>query len=84
MKTPMLNIKFGTGAVGAGSRYGSGSTKMMRLLAAPAPQHCLKYPQMSCDNFPVYRLMIFGEGTFQTTWQGNDTVYLQLPAVGEF
>jgi hypothetical protein len=23
-------------------RYGSGSTKMMRLLAAPAPQHCTK------------------------------------------
>jgi hypothetical protein len=31
----------GAGAVGAGaaSRYGSGSDQMMRLLAAPAPQH---------------------------------------------
>jgi hypothetical protein len=31
-----------TGAVGAGatSRYGSGSDQMMRLLVAPAPQHC--------------------------------------------
>jgi hypothetical protein len=26
---------------GAASRYGSGSDQMMRLLAAPAPQHCL-------------------------------------------
>jgi hypothetical protein len=36
----MLNIRFGAGAVGAGttSRYGSGSTKIMRLLAAPGPQ----------------------------------------------
>jgi hypothetical protein len=33
------------GAVGAGaaSRYGSGSDQMMRLLAAPAPQHWLKH-----------------------------------------
>jgi hypothetical protein len=38
----------GAGAIGAGavragdaSRSGSGSTKMMRLLEAPAPQHCL-------------------------------------------
>jgi hypothetical protein len=29
----------GTGA-GAASRYGSGSDQKMRLLAAPAPQHC--------------------------------------------
>jgi hypothetical protein len=29
------------GAVGAASRYGSGSDQKMRLLAAPAPQHCL-------------------------------------------
>jgi hypothetical protein len=35
---PMMNIKVGTGA-GAASLYGSGSTKIMRLLAAPAPQH---------------------------------------------
>jgi hypothetical protein len=41
----MLNITLRTGAVGAGatSRYGYGSTKMMRLLAAPtsALQHWL-------------------------------------------
>jgi hypothetical protein len=35
----MLNIMFGAGAA---SRYGSGSTKMMQLLAAPAPHHCLQ------------------------------------------
>jgi hypothetical protein len=35
-------IKFGAGAA---SRYGSGSTKMMQLLAAPAPalQRCLGF-----------------------------------------
>jgi hypothetical protein len=33
---PMMNIKF---EVEAASRYGSGTTKMMSLLAAPAPQH---------------------------------------------
>jgi hypothetical protein len=31
---PLLNIKF---RAGAGSRCGFGSTKIMRLLAAPAP-----------------------------------------------
>jgi hypothetical protein len=40
----MLNTIVGAGAVGAGaaSRYGSGSgsDQKMRLLAAPAPQHC--------------------------------------------
>jgi hypothetical protein len=39
----MLHISFDTGAVGAGAatRYspGSGPTKIMRLLVAPAPQH---------------------------------------------
>jgi hypothetical protein len=42
----MLNIKLRAETVGAGaaSRYGSGSssTKRMRLLAAPAPQHLLE------------------------------------------
>jgi hypothetical protein len=46
----MLNIRFRAGAVGAGvgvgvaSRYDSGSTsiKIMRLLVAPARQHCLQ------------------------------------------
>jgi hypothetical protein len=33
----MLNITFG--AAGAASHYDSGSTKLMRLLTAPAPQH---------------------------------------------
>jgi hypothetical protein len=41
----MFNIFVGAGAAGAGagaaSRNGSGSDKKMRLLAAPAPQHCL-------------------------------------------
>jgi hypothetical protein len=37
----MLKVTFGAvGArAGAASRYGSGSTKMMRLLAAPALKH---------------------------------------------
>jgi hypothetical protein len=47
----MFNTIVGAGAVGAGaraaSRYGSGSGfvsyQMMRLLAAPAPQHWTKY-----------------------------------------
>jgi hypothetical protein len=30
-------LKFGAGVK---SRYGFGSTKMIRLLAVPAPQHC--------------------------------------------
>jgi hypothetical protein len=43
----MFNSIVGAGAVGAGAgagaalRYSSGSDQMMRLLAAPAPQHCL-------------------------------------------
>jgi hypothetical protein len=35
----MINTIVGAGAVGAASRYGSGSDQKMRLLAAPAPQH---------------------------------------------
>jgi hypothetical protein len=37
----MFNTIVGAGAVGAASRYGSGSgsDQKMRLLAAPAPQH---------------------------------------------
>jgi hypothetical protein len=40
----LLNTIFVARAVGAGAalRYGSGSDQMMRLLAAPAPQHCFK------------------------------------------
>jgi hypothetical protein len=43
----MFNTIVGARAVGAGakagaaSRYGSGSDQKMRLLAAPAPQHCI-------------------------------------------
>jgi hypothetical protein len=39
----MFNTIVGAGAVGAGatSCYGSGSDQIMRLLAAPAPQHCI-------------------------------------------
>jgi hypothetical protein len=39
----MFNTYIGAEAVGAGAatRYGSGSDQMMRLLADPAPQHCL-------------------------------------------
>jgi hypothetical protein len=40
---PVFNLNFGDGAAGAASNYGSGSTKMMRLLAAPALQHCKNY-----------------------------------------
>jgi hypothetical protein len=41
----MFNTIIGAGAVGAGaaSLYGSGSDQKMRLLAAPASQHCLQY-----------------------------------------
>jgi hypothetical protein len=34
------NIRVSAGAVTAASLYGSSYTKMMRLLAAPALQHC--------------------------------------------
>jgi hypothetical protein len=41
----MFNTILGPGAVGARAalRYGSGSFQMMRLLAAPAPQHLLQH-----------------------------------------
>jgi hypothetical protein len=39
----MLNTIVGAGAVGAASRYSSSSDQKMRLLAAPAPQHCNQY-----------------------------------------
>jgi hypothetical protein len=35
----MLNFSFGAVGAGAASRYGSGSKKMMRLLAASDLQH---------------------------------------------
>jgi hypothetical protein len=38
----MLNIKFGAGTVGAASRCGSSFTKLLWLVAAPAPQHRLE------------------------------------------
>jgi outer membrane protein assembly factor BamB len=48
----MFNANVGAGSVGAGaaSCYGSGSGQMMRLLAAPAPQHWVFHPQ---DNATV-------------------------------
>jgi hypothetical protein len=39
----MFDTIVGAVAVGAASRYGSGSDQMMRLLAAPAPQHWYRY-----------------------------------------
>jgi hypothetical protein len=38
---PVFDLMFVAEAVGAGAalRYGSGSTKMMRLLTTPAPQN---------------------------------------------
>jgi hypothetical protein len=44
----MINTIVGAGAVGAGaaSRYGSGSDQMMRLLAAPAPQHLINFKEI--------------------------------------
>jgi hypothetical protein len=40
----MFNTIVGAGALEAraASRYGSGSDQKMRLLAAPAPQHCVE------------------------------------------
>jgi hypothetical protein len=40
----MFNTIVGARTVGAGAalRYNTGSDQMMRLLAAPAPQHCFK------------------------------------------
>jgi hypothetical protein len=40
----MINTTVGAGAA---SRYGSGFDQKMRLLAAPAPQHCFKYLKAS-------------------------------------
>jgi hypothetical protein len=42
----MITTIVGAGAVGAASRYGSGSDQMMRLLAAPALQHWLVQPKL--------------------------------------
>jgi hypothetical protein len=49
----MLNITFTAGAVEAGAalRYGSGSTKMMLQLAAPASQHGLFVNELSITGF---------------------------------
>jgi hypothetical protein len=57
----MINIIVGAGAVGAGagaaSRYhsgsGSGSDQKMRLLAAPALQHCLQLHAVTEFRFEV-------------------------------
>jgi hypothetical protein len=55
-----LKISFGARAVGAeagvASPYGSGSTKMMQLLeaSAPDPQHWFKHVFKNFDNFLIY------------------------------
>jgi hypothetical protein len=47
----MLNIRLGAGAAGTASLRGSGSTKMIRLLAASAPKHCMVEDEnfFACD-----------------------------------
>jgi hypothetical protein len=56
----MFNTIIGVGAVGAGavSLYGSGSgtDQMMRLLAAPAPQHLFLAWNRSVPTYPGLRL----------------------------
>jgi hypothetical protein len=48
-----LSSSFKHGVVGAGtaSCYGSGSTKMVRSHAAPAPQHCEKGIQTMVSSY---------------------------------
>jgi hypothetical protein len=50
----MLNNTLRAGTAGAASRYGSGSgsDQMMRLLAAPAPQH-FKFRKETLDVFVI-------------------------------
>jgi hypothetical protein len=66
----MFNTIVGAGAVGAGavgagaaSRYGSGSDKKMRLLAAPAPQHCLK--KLILSDFAEF---LYGQRNLSRIW----------------
>jgi hypothetical protein len=60
----MLNNTLRAGAVGAGaaSRYGSGSDQMMRLLAAPAPQHWSSKPSANNKWFLGIIHQCFGSG----------------------
>jgi hypothetical protein len=54
----MFNTIVGIGA-GAASRYGSGSDQKMRLLPAPALQHCLEhcfFPVLAVTELPVSAL----------------------------
>jgi hypothetical protein len=57
----MFNTIVGAGEVGAGaaSRYssGSGSDQKMRLLAAPAPQHCAE----GLEKEPLKKIMCAAE-----------------------
>jgi hypothetical protein len=43
----MFNTIVGAGAVGAGAASRYGSDQMMRLLAAPAPQHCIQVSEIN-------------------------------------
>jgi hypothetical protein len=78
VSTSMLNINVIAGAVGAGteavSRCGSdsfsGSTKMIRLLAAPAPQHCTIRAKKLYETLPVEIRWIFAN----PIQVGSDTI----------
>jgi hypothetical protein len=72
----LFNTIFRTGVVGAGagaaSRYGSDSDQMMRLLAAPAPQHWLwvcNFTFFSPENFThCYRLYVLITEHYRIWW----------------
>jgi hypothetical protein len=54
----MFNTIVGAEFAGAASRYGSGCDQMMRLLAAPAPQHWLGLSMVFCFKIAFsFRLM---------------------------
>jgi hypothetical protein len=64
----MFNTIVGAGAVGAGaaSRYGTGSGtgsgQKMRLLAAPAPQHCNSYIKYLCAVYLIINTVVLHLG----------------------
>jgi hypothetical protein len=59
----MFNTISGPGAFGAGAalRYGSSCDQMMRLLAAPAPQHLLQHMLTLFPSPPIefFRIRIY-------------------------